>query len=108
MKDKKDGKNRAYGVTTHCNQSPHASTTTDKDDLTHRTFYQPTVLSSTFSAPIFSVPDRYELSPNYGMKQSTYHHHPPPPPPPPTLSFENYYYNTPHSTLLQQQSGLFL
>ena len=107
MKDKKDGKNRAYGPPTHSNQSPLASTTTDKDDITHRPFYHPSVMSNTFSAPIFPVPDRYELSSNYGMKPSTYHHHPVAPPPT-TLSLDNYYYTNPHSTLLQQQSGLFL
>jgi hypothetical protein len=91
MKDKKDGKNRAYGSTSNQNTSPLATSTMEKDDLTHRAYhhhqvyYSPTI-SASFQPPVFPITDRYDLTTNY------YNPHPP-------NSYDNYYFN-PHN---QQQ-----
>jgi hypothetical protein len=91
MKDKKDGKNRSYVSTTNQNTSPLATSTMEKDDLTHRAYhhqiYYPPNISASFQSPVFPITDRYELPTNYDVKQSNYYT-----PHPPT-SYDNYYFN---------------
>jgi hypothetical protein len=92
MKDKKDGKSRAYGSITHQNNSPLASSTTEKDDLTHRSYYHHNYYPSSIpAASIFPV---NEMTMNYGIKPSNYYTPTP---------YENYYLNSQNSTVYQQQ-----
>ncbi|CAF0820014.1 unnamed protein product [Adineta ricciae] len=136
MKDKKDGKNRTSytnGCGMHLNNSPLATSTTEKDDLTlrsyhsshpHHAYYQhqlpppPPPPSSSMSVPFHSqvsynsqssAIDTYDMSTSYPMKQSNYYtngnHH--------KLSYnstsyDNYYFNPENSTINHQQSGPML
>jgi len=108
MKDKKDGKNRALHTneyTVHQNNSPLATSTTEKDDFTHRSYshhhsyYQPS-MSGTYQSQIDYNPlperDNYERTTNYDIKQSNYYT-----PIPPT-SYDNYYFNSQNSTIHHQ------
>ncbi len=118
MKDKKDGKSRALytnGFNNNLNNSPLASSTTEKDDLAihsyHHGYYQPPPMSVTFHTqgdynPPPSTIDPYEISPNYPMKQSHYYtngnnlktnYN--------STSYDNYYFNQENSTTHHQQSG---
>jgi hypothetical protein len=106
MKDKKDGKARTSysgGYNTNLNNSPLATSTTEKDDLTLRSYHHgyylplpppsmsipfPTHSSSTssysksFQTPIdYHTTNMYEMATNYNT------------PIPPTL-YDNYYTNS--------------
>jgi hypothetical protein len=88
MKDKKDGKNRGLSIT-----SPLATSTTEKDDLTHRSYYQPPI-SVTYQSQIdYHHHSTYEM--NHNIKQTNYYN------PLPPISYDNYYLNSQHH---QQQS----
>jgi len=103
MKDKKNGKNRGLSTTT----SPLATSTTEKDDLTHclyhhHSYYQPPPpMSVTYQSQIdyhpLSVTNTYGM--NHNIKQSNYYS-----PIPPT-SYDNYYLNSQNISIHHQQSG---
>ncbi|CAF0850653.1 unnamed protein product [Adineta steineri] len=126
MKDKKDGKSRtAYtnGCTMNLNNSPLASSTTEKDDLTFRSYHHhsyyttplphppPSSMPVTYHSqidynPSSSTIDAYDMSTNYPMKQSNYYlnghnlkanYN--------SSSYDNYYFNSENSTIHHQQSG---
>ncbi|CAF2483034.1 unnamed protein product [Rotaria sp. Silwood2] len=138
MKDKKDGKNRTSyinGCNMNLNSSPLASSTTEKDDLTlrsyhhHQNYYQPSQgvphMSVTFPTPSSfqnqlnytssQTNDLYEMT-NYSIKQSNYYtnngnnlktnYHTSIPP----TSYDNYYFNSENSIIhhQQQQTGSML
>ncbi|UJR08644.1 hypothetical protein I4U23_012903 [Adineta vaga] len=139
MKDKKDGKNRTSytnGCGMNLNNSPLATSTTEKDDLTlrsyhphhpHHSYYQPSIhppppppssSSSSMAVPFHSqvgygsssaTIDSYDMSTNYLMKHSNYY----------TngnhqkttynsTAYDNYYFNPENSTIHHQQSGPML
>lgn len=131
MKDKKDGKNRssyATGCGISMTNSPLASSTTEKDDLTLRSYqhhqhgyYQPTPPPpAPSSMPVAFHPhveytpsstpiDPYDMSANYPMKQSNYY----PNGNPPKMAYhsapyDNYYFNPDNSAMHHQQSGPLL
>ncbi|CAF1206431.1 unnamed protein product [Rotaria sordida] len=135
MKDKKDGKNRisyTNGCNNNLNNSPLASSTTEKDDLTfrsyhhHHNYYQPTPpISVTFPSIPSSFQNQlnyrssqtnnlYDMTTNYSIKQSNYYnnqnnfktnYHTSIFP----TSYDNYYFNSENSIIHhQQQTGSIL
>ncbi|CAF1426342.1 unnamed protein product [Rotaria magnacalcarata] len=137
MKDKKDGKSRTSyinGYNANLSTSPLASSTTEKDDLSlrsyhhhHNNYYQPPPpapmpitfpTTSSFQNQLNNysssqTSDIYDMSANYTLKQSNYftsgnnfktNYHSSPPP----VSYDNYYFNAENSTIYHQQSGAIL
>jgi hypothetical protein len=83
MKDKKDGRNRASytnGYNLNPTNSPLATSTTEKDDLTlrpyhHQGYYQPTTYQSQIDYNPPPTTNYYNSLPPTSYDNYYYHHH---------------------------------